>query len=78
MSDARHDLRETIEVALVELRAIAQPYEIAKLRELALDAEDAATVEEIAEIAREVERLRAFCVSRAASAENRIGVARRA
>ena len=52
---------------VVELRGLAQPHEIAHLRELALDATEAETPEQLDQIARQVESLRAFCMNRAKS-----------
>jgi hypothetical protein len=61
------EIIETVEVLVVELRGTAQPHEIAQLRELALDAADAETPEQIAQIAAQVEGLRSFCLHRAKS-----------
>jgi hypothetical protein len=61
------EITETIEVTVVELRGVAQPHEVAHLRELALDAAEAETQEQLAQIARQVESLRAFCMGRAKS-----------
>jgi hypothetical protein len=63
----RAEINETIEVAVVELKGVALPHEIAHLRELAADAADAETEEQLAQIARQVESLRTFCQSRAKS-----------
>lgn len=63
----REQITETIEVTVVELRGVAQPYEIAHLRELALDAQEAEDDEQLAQIARQVESLRTFCMGRAKS-----------
>ena len=63
----REEITETIEIAVIELRGVAQPHEVAHLRELALDATEADTEEQLAQIARQVESLRAFCMGRAKS-----------
>jgi hypothetical protein len=55
---------ETIEIALVELRPIAQPRDMAELNELLLDAKDAATDESLSRIATQVASLRKFCEGR--------------
>jgi len=41
MEDERTRVVEMIEIALVELRSIAQPHEIASMNELLFDAQDA-------------------------------------
>jgi hypothetical protein len=61
------DIHETVETLVAELRGIAQPHEIVQLRELALDAADAETPEQLAQIAVQVEGLRVFCLNRAKS-----------
>jgi hypothetical protein len=63
----REGILETVAVLVVELREIAQPHELAELRELALDAADADTPEQLAQIAAQVEGLRVFCLKRAQS-----------
>jgi hypothetical protein len=63
----REELIETIEVTVVELRGVAQPHEVATLRELALDAAEAEDEEQLALIARQVDSLRTFCMGRAKS-----------
>jgi hypothetical protein len=64
---ARREISETVEILVVELRGIAQPHEIAQLRELALDAADAEAPEQLAKIATQIESLKAFCLNRAMS-----------
>jgi hypothetical protein len=61
------EITETIQVAVVELKSVALPHEIAHLHELAADAADAETEEQLAQIASQVESLRTFCQSRARS-----------
>jgi hypothetical protein len=56
-----------IEVALVELKATAQPRDIAEFRELAMDAEDADSVEGLNLIQAQAKNLREFCEKRARS-----------
>jgi hypothetical protein len=63
----REEISETVEALVVELRGVAQPHEIAQLRELALDAADAETQEQLVQIAAQVEGLRVFCMNRAKS-----------
>jgi hypothetical protein len=63
----REEIHETVESLLVELRGIAQPHEIAQLRELDLDAADAQQHEQLEQIAAQVESLRVFCLNRAKS-----------
>ncbi|MFO0679313.1 MAG: hypothetical protein U0169_22490 [Polyangiaceae bacterium] len=58
---------EDIAVALVELKSVAQPHELAALRELELDARDADTADQLDQIARQVKNLRQFCESRTRS-----------
>ena len=67
MLELRAEVREYIEVAIVELREIAQPNEIAQLRELAMDADDADTEEQLARIRKQAQNLRSFCEKRARS-----------
>ncbi len=61
------EINEVVETLVVELRGTAQPHEIAQLRELALDARDAETPEQLTQIAAQVESLRVFCLNRAKS-----------
>jgi hypothetical protein len=61
------EINEVVETLVVELRGTAQPHEIAQFRELALDAADAESPEQLAQIAAQVESLRVFCVNRAKS-----------
>ncbi|MGO8997066.1 MAG: hypothetical protein ACLQVI_27440 [Polyangiaceae bacterium] len=63
----REEISETVESLVVELRGVAQPHEIAQLRELALDAAEAEAPEQLAKIAAQVESLRVFCLNRAKS-----------
>ena len=44
------EITETIQVAVVELKSVALPHEIAHLHELAADAADAETEEQLAQI----------------------------
>ena len=60
----RTDVVESIEIALVELRGVAQPHEVASLHELSLDAAEAESDEQLARIAAQVESLREFCERR--------------
>ncbi len=64
---SREEIRETVETLVVELRGVAQPHEIAQLRELALDAAEAETDDQLVKIAAQVESLRVFCLNRAKS-----------
>ena len=64
MNELRAQVLEFIEVAIVELRGVAQPRDVAELRELAMDAEDAETAEQLASIQQQAENLRAFCERR--------------
>jgi hypothetical protein len=61
------EINEVVETLVVELRGTAQPHEIAQLRELALDATDAESPEQLEQIAAQVESLRVFCLNRAKS-----------
>jgi hypothetical protein len=63
----RAEVSETIEVAVVELKGVALPHEIAHLRELAVDAAEAETEEQLRQIVKQVESLRTFCQNRARS-----------
>jgi hypothetical protein len=64
VGDLRDEVREFIEVTIVELKAIAQPKEIAQLRELAMDAEEADGAEQLASIRTQAQNLRTFCEKR--------------
>ena len=64
MSDLQESVVETIEIALVELRGIAQPRDIAQLSELLLDAKDTEDVEQLERIRQQVNALRSFCEGR--------------
>ena len=61
------EITETVETLVIELKGTAQPHEIAHLHELAHDAADAETEEQLAQIAAQVESLRVFCENRAQS-----------
>jgi hypothetical protein len=63
----RNSIVEDIQVAIVELRSIAQPHEITQLRELEFDAQDAKTNEQLQQIAEQVKNLREFCEKRSKS-----------
>ena len=63
----QEEIIEIIEVAIIELKGVAQPHEITQFRELALDAKDADTVDALMNIFEQVKSLRAFCESRAKS-----------
>ncbi len=65
----RAEIEETIQVSVVELKGLALPHEIAHFHELAADAADAETEEQLALIAKQVESLRTFCQSRAHSSD---------
>jgi hypothetical protein len=65
----REGISETVAALVVELKGIAQPHEIAQLRELALDAEEAEEAEQLVQIAAQVESLRMFCLNRAKSSD---------
>ena len=64
MSELRDTVVETIEIALVELKNIAQPRDLAELHELLLDTKDAADDDQLRRIAAQVESLRSFCEGR--------------
>lgn len=64
MGDLSAEVREYIEVTIVELKDIAQPKEIAQLRELAMDADEADSVEQLTSIRKQAQNLRAFCEKR--------------
>ncbi len=53
-----------IEVALVELRGVAEPRDLAQLHELLLDARDTDESEQLTRIREQASRLGAFCWSR--------------
>jgi hypothetical protein len=67
MALTREAITETVATLVVELKGIAQPHEIAQLRELALDAEETSEAEQLRLIAAQVESLRLFCLNRAQS-----------
>jgi hypothetical protein len=60
MEDLRAEVIESIDIALVELRSIAQPYELTQLNELRLDAEEATDEEQLRKIADQLRSLREF------------------
>jgi len=62
--EKRHEVIEFIEVAIVELRGVAQPRYIAELRELAMDAKDAESDAQLDEILEQARNLREFCEKR--------------
>jgi hypothetical protein len=66
----REEVTEYIEVAKVELKAIAQPRDIAELNELLLDTNDAETDEQLGAIYEQAKNLRAFCERRSKSTGN--------
>ena len=64
MGDLKSEIIEFIEIALVELRGVAQPRDFAALRELLLDARDAKDAVQLTRIREQAEALRAFCEGR--------------
>jgi hypothetical protein len=64
VSALRDEVILTIEVALVELKAIAQPRDLAQLNELLADAKDAEDSEQLMRILEQAKSLRAFCEGR--------------
>jgi hypothetical protein len=64
MSELRESVVEMIEVALVELKGIAQPPDMAQLSELLLDAKETDDEELLGRIAAQVKSLRSFCEGR--------------
>ena len=64
LPELRTEVVDTIEVAIVELRAIAQPRDIAELRELVMDANDAESQEQLEGILAHANNLIAFCEGR--------------
>ncbi len=70
----REELSEEIEIALVELKEIAQPHELSTLREMALDAREAEE-SQLPAIYEQLRSLRKFCESRKKSDANyRLGL----
>jgi hypothetical protein len=65
--ELRSEILEFIEVAIVELKGKAQPREIAELRELAMDAQDAESQEQLVTIQAQAKNLREFCERRSRS-----------
>ena len=70
MDVLRAEVVESIEVALVELRGIAQPHEMAAMSELRLDAVDAQSEDQLRAIDSQLKSLRQFCESRKQSDSN--------
>jgi hypothetical protein len=68
VSEKQKQVVEFIEIAVVELRGIAQPRDLAELRTLALEAEEAENDQQLDAILEQAENLRRFCESRKASA----------
>jgi hypothetical protein len=68
VSEKQRQLVEYIEIALVELRGIAQPRDLADLRTLALEAEEADDDAQLDAILEQAKNLRKFAESRKASA----------
>jgi hypothetical protein len=73
MSQLRDAVVDTIEIALVELRQVAQPRDLAQLSELLLDAKDAEDDEQLERIHAQAKSLRKFCESRRASGSGSLG-----
>ncbi len=69
MTELRDSVVDLIEIALVELRTVAQPRDLAQLSELLLDAKDATDDEQLRRIEEHAKSLRAFCEARRASGE---------
>ena len=67
VAELRYEVLEFIEVALVELRGEAQPQDLAALRELSMDANDAESLEQLEGILAQAKNLRRFCENRAKS-----------
>jgi hypothetical protein len=63
----RSEVLEFIEVAIVELKGMAQPRDIAELRELAMDVRDADSEDAIVQIRQQAQNLREFCEKRSKS-----------
>lgn len=70
MEELRAEVLELIDIALVELKAVAQPHEKASLNELRIDASDAPDEATLRSIARQVQSLREFCEKRTSSSAN--------
>jgi hypothetical protein len=64
MERLRDSVVESIEIALVELKRLAAPHEIAELSELRLDAKDAESEAQLRQIEAHLSALRAFCERR--------------
>jgi hypothetical protein len=64
MDRLRDAVVESIEIALVELRRLASPLEMAELAELRLDAKDADDEDQLLRIETHLAQLRAFCERR--------------
>ena len=61
------EVSEYIEVAIAELRGVAQPRDIAELRALMLDVLEAETLEQLSSIRAQAHNLREFCERRTSS-----------
>ena len=70
VTELRAQIIEFIEIAVVELKNVAQPREIGELRALGLDAEDADSVEQLELIKKQAQNLREFCESRKMSSND--------
>jgi hypothetical protein len=64
MESLRAEVIELIDVAIVELKDVAQPHETASLHELRIDAQDAIDEVSLRQILRQVKSLREFCETR--------------
>jgi hypothetical protein len=64
VSALRDEVIMVIEVALAELKGIAQPRDVAQLSELLADAKDAEDAEQLTRIREQAKSLRAFCEGR--------------
>lgn len=69
MENLREEVLEYIAVALVETRPMAQPRDLAALRELELDAKDAESEDQLRAILGQAQNLRAFCEDRKVSTD---------
>jgi hypothetical protein len=70
MERVRAAVIDLIDIALVDLKEVAQPHEIASLNELRIDAQDAIDEATLRQIERQVESLRDFCEKRKRSDHN--------
>jgi hypothetical protein len=78
MERLRDSVVESIEIALVELRRLAAPHEMAELSELRLDARDAESEAQLRAIEAHLEVLRAFCERRFESCGSMVAARSRA